>query len=145
MAQLQERLQDPNRFDRYQAIVQWLRQEHPFEVAYATVDRKQQAQGTPEDLKKICEQLNSRAFQDFIEALAARYPDAMLVVQMDQAAAHRAQRMTWPPNVIPVFQPPDTPEVNPIEQLWQHLRAALAWQFFETLDALRQKLQDVLS
>lgn len=28
-------------------------------------------------------------FRSFIEALAARYPDAMLVVQMGQAAVHR--------------------------------------------------------
>ncbi|WP_460194381.1 hypothetical protein [Thermosynechococcus sp. FA-CM-4201] len=37
------------------------------------------------------------------------------------------------------------PEVNSIERLWQHLRAALAWQSFDTLEVLRQKLQAVLS
>lgn len=100
---------------------------------------------TGEHFFQVYDQLNGRAFQDFIEAFAARYPDAVLVVQMDQAAAHRANTMNWPPNVVPVFQPPYTPEVNPIERLWQHLRAALAWQSFETLEALRQKLQAVLS
>lgn len=39
MAQLQARLQDPKGFESYTAIVQWLQQEHPLEVAHATVHR----------------------------------------------------------------------------------------------------------
>lgn len=80
-----------------------------------------------------------------MEAFAAPYLEAVLVVQRDQAAAQRDNSLNWPPNVIPVFQPPYTPEVNPIERLWQQLRTILAWQPLETLEALRQKLQDVLS
>jgi hypothetical protein len=35
---------------------------------------------------------------------------------------------------------PYSPEVNPCERVWQAIKAAIAWEPFATLDALRQRL-----
>ncbi|WP_199295951.1 transposase [Trichocoleus sp. FACHB-591] len=43
-----------------------------------------------------------------------------------------------------VFQPPYSPELNPIERLWQHLKSKLAWNLYETLDHLRGVLAEQL-
>jgi transposase len=91
------------------------------------------------------DQLNSENFKQFIHQFAARYADDVVVIQMDQASAHRAQGIDWPENIIPLFQPADTPEVNPIERFWQHLKTPLQWEIFKNLKSLRQRVQEVLS
>lgn len=42
-----------------------------------------------------------------------------------------------PQNIILLFQPPHTPQVNPIERLWQEIKKSLSWESFPTLDELR--------
>ncbi|MBG1261477.1 transposase [Nostoc commune] len=37
------------------------------------------------------------------------------------------------------FQPPNSPELNPIERLWEHIKYELSWEHCTTLDQLRQK------
>ena len=77
--------------------------------------------------------LNSENFEQFIHQFAARYPDEVIVIQMDQASAHRAHEIDWPENIIPLFQPAYTPEVNPIERFWKHLKTPLQWETFKNL------------
>jgi transposase len=89
--------------------------------------------------------LNGENFEHFIHQFAARYPDEVVVIQMDQASAHRAHEMDWPENIIPLFQPAYTPEVNPIERFWKHLKTPLQWETFKNLKSLRQRVQTVLA
>lgn len=42
---------------------------------------------------------------------------------MDNAGWHKARDVKVPPNVILWFLPPHCPELNPVEQVWQWLRA----------------------
>ena len=37
-----------------------------------------------------------------------------------------------------MFQPPHTPQVNPIERLWQEIKRHLSWECFADLDELRE-------
>ncbi len=43
-----------------------------------------------------------------------------------------------------LFQPPYSPQINPIERLWKHLKQDLKWGLFEDLDALRNTVQKIL-
>ncbi len=38
------------------------------------------------------------------------------ILQVDQAAAHTSSAICWPEYIIPLFQPPSAPELNPIER-----------------------------
>ncbi|KAA6314388.1 hypothetical protein EZS27_034989 [termite gut metagenome] len=41
---------------------------------------------------------------------------------MDGAAWHRGDKLKKWENIVPLFQPAYSPEVNPIESLWHHIR-----------------------
>jgi transposase len=45
---------------------------------------------------------------------------------LDNGAGHKAKAVRWPSNVVPVFLPPYSPELNPIERLWRDLKDRLA-------------------
>lgn len=87
--------------------------------------------------------LDATMVQRFLDDFARTDPDHLHVILMDNARSHTAKTLVLPSNVVLVFQPPYSPEVNPCERVWQAIKAAIAWKPFATLDALRQRLLTV--
>jgi transposase len=57
-----------------------------------------------------------------VELSQAVAPGAHGIVLMDKAGWHTASELRVPENLSLVFLPPYSPEHNPIERLWLHLR-----------------------
>ena len=86
--------------------------------------------------------LDHQCFGDVLAAFTREYadPDDMHIIQLDQSAVHRAADLEIPPNVAFYFQPPYSPELNPIEQLWAQLKGQLSNRLWFDLDELQQAL-----
>jgi transposase len=80
--------------------------------------------------------LNSRAFQWWLDGFAASFPESLNLLVLDNGAGHKAKAVRWPSNVVPVFLPPYSPELNPIERLWRDLKDQLADVPAKTITAL---------
>ncbi|MDJ0704156.1 MAG: IS630 family transposase [Leptolyngbyaceae cyanobacterium MO_188.B28] len=91
------------------------------------------------------DKLNGENFQQFLDELSQQLGDTVAVMQLDGAPAHRAKKIDWPENIIPIFQPPHCPELNAIERLWQHLKGQWKGENFLSLEALRQRVNQELS
>ncbi|WP_460200336.1 transposase [Scytonema sp. NUACC21] len=81
--------------------------------------------------------LNGECFQQFLDWLSQQLGDDYAILQVDQAPAHTSSAIRWPENIIPLYQPPSAPELNPIERLWQLLKKPLKNQLFSSLQTLR--------
>ena len=88
--------------------------------------------------------LDTACFECFLSLVSEAYPDVLNVIQLDQAPAHRSQTLTIPENVVLLFQPPHSPELNPTERVWQDLKVDLKGEVFGTLDELRAAIREVL-
>lgn len=88
--------------------------------------------------------LNTDCFQVFLDLAAQHFADSIVIMQLDQAACHRAKRLRIPKNIILMFQPSHSPEVNPIERVWLHLKQGLRWKLPQNLDELRYFIQQRL-
>jgi putative transposase len=53
--------------------------------------------------------------------------------------------LSIPENVILLFQPAYSPEVNPIERLWGYIKEQLKWLKFEQIEELRAAVQKELN
>ena len=63
--------------------------------------------------------------------------DAHAVILMDQAGWHTTPALNIPENLSLVLLPPKSPELNPVENIWQFIRQTwLANRTFETYDAI---------
>lgn len=89
--------------------------------------------------------LDSENFQKFLDALSPELGSDMALMQMDQASAHQALELSWPENIIPIFQPSHSPQLNPIERLWQFIKRQFKGENFSNLDQLRQRVQHELA
>lgn len=77
----------------------------------------------------------------FLAHTAAEFPSDVCVVVLDGAGWHRANELTIPPSMRLVFLPPYSPELNPVEHLWDYLRAHhFGNDTFPTLDAVVDRL-----
>lgn len=88
--------------------------------------------------------LNTENFQQFIDALSVQLGDDLAVMQLDQAGAHVTSALHWPENLIPICQPAHSPELNPIERVWQFIKAQLKGTRFKTIEELQKRTQQVL-
>ncbi|WP_259120829.1 IS630 family transposase [Salinibacter ruber] len=91
------------------------------------------------------ERLNSNCFQDFLDRFSKAFAQSHNVMILDNGQFHKANKLSVPSNVELRFLPPYSPELNPVERLWQDLKDQLAFDFYEHLSSLRQKARTVVS
>ncbi|GFE69716.1 transposase [Chroococcus sp. FPU101] len=89
--------------------------------------------------------LNTQCFALFLELFSWNYSEEIQILQLNNASSHTTKNLVVPDNIILLFQPPYTPEVNPIERLWEHLKSFLKWRNFENLDKLRDAVSQILA
>ena len=88
-----------------------------YTYAYATVSVPE---GVLDNL--FLPHVNGTCMQIFLEEVAARYPEDRLLMVMDGAGWHRNQDLVIPDNMRLLLLPPYSPELNPLEYLWDALR-----------------------
>ena len=72
---------------------------------------------------------------DEISRLVANGAHAVLL--MDRAGWHTTTKLDVPENITPIFLPSRSPELNPVENIWQYLRPNwLSNRVFENYDAI---------
>ena len=65
------------------------------------------------------------------------YPEDLHIIQLDNGGLHQALDLVIPDNILLLFQPPYSPQVNPIERFWKELKKKLKWKVFDELSELR--------
>ena len=89
--------------------------------------------------------LDGMCFQEYLKWFSQKYPEELQMIQLDNGRFHKWSKLEVPENIILLFQPAYSPQVNPIERLWQEIKKELKWELFENLDSLRNKLSKILS
>ena len=82
--------------------------------------------------------VNTAHMNAFLEVFSASLsPDEHAVLVMDNAGWHHAKDLKMPGNVTPLYLPPYSPELNPIERLWAYLKSHfLSNRAYETYESL---------
>ena len=89
--------------------------------------------------------LNHVCFQAFLTEFSKTYATSLNILQLDNGSPHLAKKLIIPENIILLFQPSYSPDVNPIERVWQSVKDQLSWLMVETLDVLRREMDAILN
>jgi hypothetical protein len=89
--------------------------------------------------------LDGENFQKFLDVATRNWVMIWQVKQMDQASAHQALALSWQEFLIPIFQPAHSPQLNPIERLWQFIKRQFKGESFSNLQQLRLRVQHELA
>jgi hypothetical protein len=88
--------------------------------------------------------LDVACVQAFLDEFGQSYPETLNVLLWDGAPAHIAQALEVPENVLLLRLPAYSPELNPVERLWQDLREKLGSTLHASLNALKQNAAEIL-
>ncbi len=68
--------------------------------------------------------------------MAKKYSHGLNLIYLDRGRFHWSSTLEVPPNIRLQALPPYSPELNPIERIWQEFKRDLSWKDFEDLDKL---------
>ena len=89
---------------------------------------------------------NTPCMQIFLDEVGFRYPNERIVMIMDGAGWHKSKELHPPENMRIVIQPPYSPELNPVEHIWDELREKYFHnRVFRNIDSLEDHLVDGLA
>jgi transposase len=91
----------------------------------------------------IIPHFDTEVFQAFLDTIVTEAPGKKgkrILLVLDNASWHKTKRLDWH-HIKPVYLPPYSPNFNPIERLWQHLKSQhLAGYITKDGEALGEKI-----
>lgn len=72
---------------------------------------------------------NSLCFKQFLNQLVSEYSEHLNIVQLN-GRFHYSSSLKFADNILLIFPPPYSPEVNPIERVWHYVKQELSWEIY---------------
>lgn len=89
----------------------------------------------------VLPEVNTEAMGLFLAEVSQRHADELILMVLDGAGWHRAKHLPVPANMRLIPLPPWSPQLNPVEHLWDEVREKVfANRWFETMDQLEEQL-----
>jgi transposase len=85
--------------------------------AYTTV-----CPATGETFSIISPQNDTEAMTVFLKLLSQHFNHYNIAIVVDSAGWHRSKALKIPKNISLIFLPPYSPELNPVEHIWDYIR-----------------------
>jgi transposase len=82
----------------------------------------------------------------YLAEMSAAFPDKEIMLIWDQAGWHKSKSLKVPKNIVLKSLPPYSPELNPVEKLWQWLKKHVCRnRLFAYMDDLMNTLAETLT
>ena len=95
--------------------------------------------GTLDSLVLPC--VNSPAMSIFLKEVSERHSNRHILMFLDQASWHRSNQLRIPSNIRLIPLPPYSPELNPVEHIWDELREKWFNNYtFDSIGAVEDRL-----
>lgn len=100
---------------------------------------------TGEGFSLILPYVNTQCFNMFLEEMSKDLGDKEVIMVLDGAGWHKSEDLKVPPNMQMVYLPPYSPELNPVERLWQYIKSnTIKNKVYENLSILQETICDFI-
>ncbi len=94
----------------------------------------------------IMPEVSEQAMSIFLREVSERYPGEFILMAMDGAGWHKAKTLKIPENMALIFLPPYSPELNPVEHVWDNIREdGFRNEVFNSIEAVEDQLSRCLA
>lgn len=87
---------------------------------------------------------NTDTFQIFLNEFSKENPIELKIIVLDNGAFHKSKSLIIPENIVLVFLPPYSPELNPAEKVWWLLKREFVCQTFPNMIELKKHIDKSL-
>lgn len=77
------------------------------------------------DFSLILPKVDTICMNKFLKHMSLFLGDSEAILVMDGAAWHKSKNLQLPENIEILYLPPYSPELNPVEKLWQQMKACI--------------------
>lgn len=82
----------------------------------------------------------------FLAEMSKEYAGEEIILVMDGAGWHKAKTLQVPENIEIILLPPYSPELNPVERFWQHIKQnTIKNKIYKTLKELKNAVANFLN
>lgn len=108
---------------------------------YSAVDPK-----TGEHFTLEIPYVNTESLSVFLEHFSKECSNDKCLLIMDGASWHKSKDLRVPKNIKIIYLPPYSPELNPTERLWEHIkRHTIKNKIYQTIESLKNCVGDFLN
>jgi len=79
---------------------------------------------------------NANSFQLFLNEFSKQNKEELKVIVLNNGAFHKAKSLVIPDNIVLVFLPPYSPELNPAEKMWAKFKRDFSAKLFKNMELL---------
>ena len=102
--------------------------------------------GTGEHFTLEIPHVNTVCLNVFLQEFAKAYPYEKILLVMDGAGWHKSKKITIPDNIEIIYLPPYSPELNPVERFWEHIkRHTIRNKIYLTIPSLQKTVGDFIN
>ena len=89
---------------------------------------------------------NTAAMNALLQGLSIAHADEQILLFADSAGWHKSKELNKPANIYVELLPPYSPELNPVEHLWDYIREQKGFNnhSFHSMNELENHLESVL-
>lgn len=107
---------------------------------YSAVDSK-----TGESFTCQMPNVNTDWMNAYLEEFSSHIGERKVFLIMDGAGWHKSKDLIVPGNIEIIYLPPYSPELNPVERLWQYIKSnTIKNKIYETIDQLENIIYDFI-
>jgi transposase len=87
---------------------------------------------------------NADNFQVFLNDFSKENPKELKIMVLDNGRFHKAKRLIIPENIVLIFLPPYSPELNPAEKIWAKYKREFSNKFYNSLEDVEDFITNVV-
>lgn len=99
---------------------------------------------TGDHFQLILPNCNTENFQIFLDNFSKENPNELKIMVLDNGRFHKAKRLIIPKNIVLLFLPPYTPELNPAEKIWAKYKREFSNKFHKTLEDIEAFISNIV-
>lgn len=90
--------------------------------------------------------VNTQCMNIFLDEMSHLYNGQKIALVMDGAGWHKSKSMRLPENIEIIYLPPYSPELNPVEKLWQYIKTnTIRNRIYESIEHLKDTICSFVS
>ena len=99
---------------------------------------------TGDHFQLILPYCNAHNFQVFLNDFAKENPKELKIMALYNGMFHKAKRLIIPENIVLVFLPPYSPELNPDEKIWAKYKREFTNEFYNSLEYVENFMANIV-
>lgn len=91
----------------------------------------------------IADKVNTESFNSYLEEFSKQLGEKEIFLVLDGASWHKSKNLVIPKNITIIYLPPYSPELNPVERLWEYIKSKILHnKIYESISELEISLTD---